>query len=90
MDFNHVWSVLRTGTSSLRNTHRKRRGEITPFVAGLWPDYDCLAGQVSRRIHVRGDEAYGVASTNAFLRMWRVIHDGPLFEPGSSVCLASS
>jgi len=49
-----------------------------------------LAGQLSRRIHVRGDEAYGVASTNAFLRMWRVIHHGSLFEPGYSVCLASS
>jgi hypothetical protein len=90
MDFNHVWSVLRTGTSSLRNTHRKRRGEITPFNAGLWSDYACRARQVSRRIHVRGDQACGVASTNAFLKLWRVNYDGPLFEPGYSVCLASS
>ena len=31
-----------------------RRGEITPFNADLWSDYLCLAGQVTRRIHVRG------------------------------------
>ena len=73
-----------------QGTENIRRGEITPFIAGLWSDYACRARQVSRRIHVRGDQACGVASTNAFLRMWRVIHDGPLFEPGSSVCLASS
>ena len=73
-----------------QGTENIRRGETTPFIAGLWSDYACRARQVSRRIHVRGDQAYGVASTNAFLRMWRVIHDGPLFESGSSVCLASS
>jgi len=67
-----------------------RRGETTPFIAGLWSDYACRARQVSRRIHVRGGEACGVASTNAFLGMWRVIHDGPLLEPGSSVYLAGS
>ena len=73
-----------------QGTENKRRGETTPFIAGLWSDYACRARQVSRRIHVRGDQACGVASTNAFLRMWRVIHDDPLLEPGYSVCLASS
>ena len=73
-----------------QGTENIRRGETTPFIAGLWSDYACRARQVSRRIHVRGDQASGVASTNAFLRMWRVIHDDPLLEPGYSVCLAGS
>jgi len=34
--------------------------------------------------------ACDVFSATAFLRMWRVIHNGPLFKPGSSVCLAGS
>jgi len=37
-----------------QGTENIRRGEITPFNADLWSDYLCLAGQVSRRIHVRG------------------------------------